>query len=153
MCASASVYALCVYVPVNASESVSDLTLFFSNIPTDGYNACIIAYGQTGSGKTFTMDGYGDMYGVNFRAVQALCDALILRKVQADAHLARAEQLREAKGGGRKSSSGSSEEAFSFELSVSMMEIYNDQVFDLLEGGGGGHGVSLDIRQVGVRIT
>lgn len=129
----------------------------------DGYNACILAYGQTGSGKTFTMDGYGDQYGCSYRTIQKLFDLLILRKVQAEAHSSRVEQLsRESSrdlrilaAGKRKSSSNSanvpgspkgnsntsdetddtnsvnsSDEAapFTFTLTVSMMEIYNEQV-------------------------
>lgn len=129
----------------------------------DGYNACILAYGQTGSGKTFTMDGYGDQYGANYRTIQKLFDLLILRKVQAEAHASRVEQLtressaRESKssaaGRGRKTGAGSGapgsprvnstttdeddtssttsaqeEVPFSFSLTVSMMEIYNEQV-------------------------
>jgi len=148
----------------------------------DGYNACIMAYGQTGSGKTFTMDGYGDHYGVNFHTVQTLFDMLILRQVQAEAHETYAEQLRQGhaeafsneNSSNRRNSSGiavdsaaaapawrdhdaSDDEGapvqpFSFSLTLSMMEIYNEQVFDLLNsrGQGGGQsadGVSLDIRQ------
>lgn len=136
----------------------------------DGYNACILAYGQTGSGKTFTMDGYGDQYGCSYRTIQKLFDLLILRKVQAEAHSSRVEQLsRESSrdlrilaAGKRKSSQNgninngstgvtpgsprgnsntsdetddtnsvnSSDEAapFTFSLTVSMMEIYNEQV-------------------------
>ncbi|CAK9185817.1 unnamed protein product [Ilex paraguariensis] len=73
----------------------------------DGYNVCIFAYGQTGSGKTYTMTGPRDLtehsQGVNYRA---LSDLFLL-----------AEQ--------RKNS-------FRYEVSVQMMEIYNEQVRDLL---------------------
>eukprot|EP01031_Cornospumella_fuschlensis_P039281 gene39281-47809_t len=46
----------------------------------DGYNACIMAYGQTGSGKTYTMDGYGEQSGVNYRTIQSLFEHLQDRK-------------------------------------------------------------------------
>ncbi|KAH7838800.1 hypothetical protein Vadar_031319 [Vaccinium darrowii] len=73
----------------------------------DGYNVCIFAYGQTGSGKTFTMAGPKDLteqnQGVNYRA---LSDLFVL-----------AEQ--------RKNT-------FRYDVSVQMIEIYNEQVRDLL---------------------
>ncbi|CAL5425937.1 unnamed protein product [Camellia sinensis] len=73
----------------------------------DGYNVCIFAYGQTGSGKTYTMTGPRDLTeqqrGVNYRA---LSDLFLL-----------AEQ--------RKNT-------FHYDVSVQMIEIYNEQVRDLL---------------------
>ncbi|CAH9088386.1 unnamed protein product [Cuscuta europaea] len=73
----------------------------------DGYNVCIFAYGQTGSGKTYTMTGPDgateDQWGVNYRALNDLF---------------RISQDR-----------GS---AFSYEITVQMVEIYNEQVRDLL---------------------
>eukprot|EP00598_Pedospumella_elongata_P003633 CAMPEP_0184967160 /NCGR_PEP_ID=MMETSP1098-20130426/636_1 /TAXON_ID=89044 /ORGANISM="Spumella elongata, Strain CCAP 955/1" /LENGTH=1639 /DNA_ID=CAMNT_0027488573 /DNA_START=77 /DNA_END=4996 /DNA_ORIENTATION=+ len=176
----------------NQAEVFADVEPMVVSV-LDGYNACILAYGQTGSGKTFTMDGYGDQFGMSYRTIQKLFDLLILRKVQAEAHAARVDQL--SKEGSardrdfksninrRKSSlpagatatassktnanSSTSDETddtasvtsseehvpFSFTLTVSMMEIYNEQVYDLLGSGGingqGGQagGASLDIRQ------
>ncbi|KAJ8552938.1 hypothetical protein K7X08_020331 [Anisodus acutangulus] len=73
----------------------------------DGYNVCIFAYGQTGSGKTFTMSGPKDLTeqsrGVNYRA---LGDLFLL-----------AEQRKDT---------------FLYDVSVQMIEIYNEQVRDLL---------------------
>ncbi|MQL89338.1 hypothetical protein Taro_021923 [Colocasia esculenta] len=73
----------------------------------DGYNVCIFAYGQTGSGKTYTMTGPKEITeqseGVNFRA---LSDLFYL-----------SEQ--------RKNTS-------CYDISVQMIEIYNEQVRDLL---------------------
>eukprot|EP00756_Hemistasia_phaeocysticola_P028063 Hpha_TRINITY_DN16153_c2_g3::TRINITY_DN16153_c2_g3_i2::g.4253::m.4253/K10406/KIFC2_3; kinesin family member C2/C3 len=68
----------------------------------DGYYVCIFAYGQTGSGKTYTMEGPADNRGVNFRTVEDLF-------VQA--------KEREAE--------------YSYELAVSILEVYNDNVYDL----------------------
>nr|GFA70865.1 kinesin-like protein KIN-14I [Tanacetum cinerariifolium] len=74
----------------------------------DGYNVCIFAYGQTGSGKTHTMTGPKDLtennQGVNYRALN---DLFFL-----------AEQ--------RKGT-------LQYEVSVQMIEIYNEQVRDLLK--------------------
>ncbi|PON67017.1 Kinesin-like protein [Parasponia andersonii] len=73
----------------------------------DGYNVCIFAYGQTGSGKTFTMTGPKELteesQGVNYRALH---DLFLLSEQRKD--------------------------TFFYEISVQMLEIYNEQVRDLL---------------------
>ena len=85
---------------------------------------CIFAYGQTGSGKTFTMEGPPDNRGVNFRALDSMF-ALALE---------RADEAR-------------------YTISLSMLEIYNETIRDLLveappgAGAPGDRGARLDIRQ------
>ena len=78
----------------------------------DGYNVCIFAYGQTGSGKTFTMTGPKELtkesLGVNYRALSDLFEI--------------SEQRRDT---------------IAYSISVQMMEIYNEQVRDLLVTDGG----------------
>ncbi|OWM71316.1 hypothetical protein CDL15_Pgr011444 [Punica granatum] len=73
----------------------------------DGYNVCIFAYGQTGSGKTYTMSGPDltseDTWGVNYRALR---DLFHLSKVRLD--------------------------VIKYDVAVQMIEIYNEQVRDLL---------------------
>ncbi|XP_062026942.1 kinesin-like protein KIN-14J [Rosa rugosa] len=73
----------------------------------DGYSVCIFAYGQTGSGKTYTMSGPSvtstEEWGVNYRALNDLF------------------QISQS----RKSS-------IEYEVGVQMVEIYNEQVRDLL---------------------
>nr|AMS24247.1 kinesin 14-IIa protein [Marsilea vestita] len=73
----------------------------------DGYNVCIFAYGQTGSGKTHTMMGPNnpcpDDWGVNFRALN---DLFYISHERQD--------------------------VVRYEVAVQMMEIYNEQVRDLL---------------------
>ncbi|XP_062206833.1 kinesin-like protein KIN-14C [Phragmites australis] len=72
----------------------------------DGFNVCIFAYGQTGSGKTYTMSGPGtskEDWGVNYRALNDLFNISLSRR-----------------------------NAFSYEVGVQMVEIYNEQVRDLL---------------------
>ncbi|KAK9735676.1 hypothetical protein RND81_04G219100 [Saponaria officinalis] len=94
----------------------------------DGYNVCIFAYGQTGSGKTYTMTGPNDIteetYGVNYRALNDLFQLAEQRKT-----------------------------TFSYEVSVQMMEIYNEQVRDLLVTDGSNK--RLEIRnssQTGINV-
>ncbi|XP_057438063.1 kinesin-like protein KIN-14L isoform X2 [Lotus japonicus] len=73
----------------------------------DGFNVCIFAYGQTGSGKTYTMSGpsggtYKDM-GINYLALNDLFQMSNERK-----------------------------DIIAYDIFVQMVEIYNEQVRDLL---------------------
>ncbi|CAB4314351.1 unnamed protein product [Prunus armeniaca] len=69
----------------------------------DGYNVCIFAYGQTGTGKTFTMEGTEQNRGVNYRTLEQLFEIAKERS-----------------------------ETFSYGISVSVLEVYNEQIRDLL---------------------
>ncbi|CAF4626294.1 unnamed protein product [Rotaria sp. Silwood1] len=69
----------------------------------DGFNCTLFAYGQTGSGKSYSIIGYGANRGI----VPIVCDELF-REMQ-----------------NKKDSSTR------YEVSFSMMEIYNEQVRDL----------------------
>uniref|UniRef100_A0A6N2NCW8 Kinesin motor domain-containing protein n=1 Tax=Salix viminalis TaxID=40686 RepID=A0A6N2NCW8_SALVM len=88
------------------AEVFSDMQPLIRSV-LDGYNVCIFAYGQTGSGKTYTMTGPKDLtdknQGVNYRA---LGDLFLL-----------AEQRKDT---------------FRYNVAVQMIEIYNEQVRDLL---------------------
>ncbi|XP_078581839.1 kinesin-like protein KIF28 isoform X1 [Branchiostoma floridae x Branchiostoma japonicum] len=72
----------------------------------EGYNCSLFAYGQTGSGKSWSIVGYGPNKGI----VPLFCDKLFV-------------QIGEKTAGG---------ETASFEVEFSMLEIYNEQVRDLL---------------------
>ncbi|XP_056409550.1 kinesin-like protein KIFC3 [Hyla sarda] len=69
----------------------------------NGYNVCIFAYGQTGSGKTYTMEGTAENPGINQQALCALYQEM------------------EARRG-----------LWSYSVSLSMVEIYNEVIRDLL---------------------
>nr|VDC59419.1 unnamed protein product [Brassica rapa] len=77
----------------------------------DGYNVCIFAYGQTGSGKTYTMSGPSitskEDWGVNYRALNDLFQLTQIRQ-----------------------------NTVVYEVGVQMVEIYNEQVRDILSDGG-----------------
>ena len=75
----------------------------------DGYKVCLFSYGQTGSGKTFTMLGgqTGESRGIIPRAVEAVLNAAEAAK---------------AKG-------------WAYSLAACYVEIYNEQVRDLLRPG------------------
>jgi len=75
----------------------------------DGYNCCIFAYGQTGSGKTYTMEGSEDVEneetrGMISRAVTQIFD----------------------------SSSRLVSQGWKYKMVASFMEVYNDNIRDLL---------------------
>jgi len=74
----------------------------------DGYNVCIFAYGQTGSGKTWTMSGPPEDRGVNTRALDELFTRTQARKA-----------------------------VFKDTITVSLLEVYNEDIRDLLVEGGG----------------
>jgi len=82
----------------------------------DGFNVTIFAYGQTGSGKTYTMEGPPGSRGVNFRALEELFN-FSASSVDTD-----------------------------FRFSMSMLEVYNEAVRDLLGTQDGEDTVDLEIR-------
>ncbi|XP_040897865.1 kinesin-like protein KIFC3 isoform X1 [Toxotes jaculatrix] len=69
----------------------------------DGFNICIFAYGQTGSGKTYTMEGVIDDPGINQRALRLLFSEVTDKAPDWD-----------------------------YKITVSMVEIYNETLRDLL---------------------
>ncbi|CAH0728238.1 unnamed protein product, partial [Brenthis ino] len=89
-----------------------------------GYNVTILAYGQTGSGKTYTMgtnysgsDGDSTKLGVIPQAVADIFDFIELH-----------------------------EDKFIFKVSVSFMELYQEQCYDLLSGKERNHSI-IEIRE------
>jgi kinesin family member 13 len=70
----------------------------------EGYHCCLFAYGQTGSGKSYSMVGYGANKGI----VPISCDEIFNRI------------------------KGNSDPEKTYEVLVSMLEIYNEKVQDLL---------------------
>ncbi|TKY52220.1 Kinesin protein [Spatholobus suberectus] len=92
-----------VFGPEDNQEAVFQQTKPIVTSVLDGYNVCIFAYGQTGTGKTFTMEGTPEHRGVNYRTLEELF------------------RITEERHGTMK-----------YELSVSMLEVYNEKIRDLL---------------------
>ncbi|KAL6502326.1 Kinesin-like protein KIN-14J [Orobanche hederae] len=99
-----------VFGPAVTQEEVFRDTQPLIRSVLDGYNVCIFAYGQTGSGKTYTMTGPNMTsvvdWGVNYRALNDLFNI---------------SQRRHS--------------SITYEIGVQMVEIYNEQVRDLLRNG------------------
>ncbi|XP_043700677.1 kinesin-like protein KIN-14Q isoform X2 [Telopea speciosissima] len=110
-----------IFTPQANQAEVFEETAPLATSVLDGYNVCIFAYGQTGSGKTFTMEGTEESRGVNYRTLEELFRII-------------------------KDRQG----LFQYEISVSVLEVYNEQIRDLLVPGSQA-GVTvkrLEIRQV-----
>ncbi|XP_010062717.2 kinesin-like protein KIN-14Q [Eucalyptus grandis] len=110
-----------VFGPQADQADVFEDTAPFATSVLDGYNVCIFAYGQTGTGKTYTMEGTKTARGVNYRTLEELFRIIKER-----------QQL------------------FHYEISVSVLEVYNEQIRDLLVPGNqpGVPAKRLEIRQV-----
>jgi chromosome segregation ATPase len=95
----------------------------------DGFNACIFSYGQTGSGKTFTMEGVerDNQRGISYRTIQKVFHLLKVKQQQEKtaAILLKTQEEREEE-----------PKEFKFEIMIGMLEIYNDECYDLLESTG-----------------
>ena len=103
---------LIIRVPAFVGDVFEDTAPFAASV-LDGYNVCIFAYGQTGTGKTFTMEGTEGARGVNYRILEEL-----FRLTKERQKLNR------------------------YKVSVSVLEVYNEQIRDLLVSGSqSGNGV------------
>lgn len=91
-----------VYSPDTTQEKVFQDTCPIITSCADGYNVCIIAYGQTGAGKTYTMSGPRDNPGVNIRSIKELFSIM------------------------------KSRDKIDYTMTVSMVEVYNESVYNLL---------------------
>ncbi|KAM3262974.1 hypothetical protein ACQJBY_053246 [Aegilops geniculata] len=92
-----------VYTPKDdQAEVYADASPLVTSV-LDGYNVCIFAYGQTGTGKTFTMEGTERNRGVNYRTLEELFKIAEERK-----------------------------DTVTYNISVSVLEVYNEQIRDLL---------------------
>ncbi|KAH7436395.1 hypothetical protein KP509_05G018100 [Ceratopteris richardii] len=92
-----------VFSPSNGQSDVFSDTAPVVVSVLDGYNVCIFAYGQTGTGKTYTMEGNVNDRGVNYRTLEELFQLTEKRKGQ-----------------------------YAYTISVSVLEVYNEQIRDLL---------------------
>jgi kinesin family protein C1 len=97
-----------VFPPSAGQDIVFTEVSDFVQSALDGYHVCLFSYGQTGSGKTHTMQGSGNgaMRGIIPRAVEQI--------------LSQAKLMQSQK--------------WEFCMSASFLEIYNEELKDLLVG-------------------
>ncbi|KAL8540830.1 hypothetical protein ACS0TY_002161 [Phlomoides rotata] len=107
-----------VFKPEDNQDAVFTQTLPIVTSVLDGYNVCIFAYGQTGTGKTYTMEGTPENRGVNYRTLEELF---------------------------RVSRERSS--VMKYDLFVSMLEVYNEKIRDLLVENSNQPAKKLEIKQ------
>lgn len=112
-----------VFSPEHNQNDVWEATSPLVQSAIDGFPVCIFAYGQTGSGKTYTMLGEAGNEGVIARSV--------------DKMFAAKRELEEFSRGTTK-----------VEMSIELLEIYNEQVRDLLAPNAGPNG-----REVALKVT
>lgn len=93
--------------PTSTQEDVFEEVSMLVQSALDGYRVCIFAYGQTGSGKTHTMLGNPDNEGIIPRSVRQ-----IFTTAEKD-----------------------SERGWRYVMKASMLEIYNEDIKDLLGPG------------------
>ncbi|XP_078503099.1 kinesin-like protein KIF28 [Lissotriton helveticus] len=98
-------------IPDNADSRYADQKRVFCDLGQgvlnnawQGYNATLLAYGQTGSGKSYSMIGYGANRGI----IPIICEELF------------------------KAIQNNQDKTKQYQVTFSMLEIYNEQVTDLL---------------------
>jgi len=112
-----------VFSPQSGQEDVWDAVSPLVQSAIDGYPCCIFAYGQTGSGKTHTMLGEPGNEGIIARSVNLMFE--------------KKREIEEFYRGTSK-----------VEMSIELLEIYNEQVRDLLATSSGSNG-----REVSLKVT
>eukprot|EP00300_Choanocystis_sp_HF-7_P017837 c19851_g1_i1.p1 GENE.c19851_g1_i1~~c19851_g1_i1.p1 ORF type:complete len:1217 (+),score=220.68 c19851_g1_i1:108-3653(+) len=111
-----------IFAPTASQEEVFEEVRHLIGSVLDGYNVTVFAYGQTGSGKTHTMDGTADDPGITIRSLGLFFNP----QSRQDAKLSANQQ--------------------SIRVWVSMLEIYNEEVRDLLDTSTGKKD-KLEVRQ------
>lgn len=91
------------------SDIYNDVSPFVQSC-IDGYNVCVFAYGQTGAGKSYTMEGSHNDRGVNYRALNELFTTIQQHKHKSQD---RADRI-------------------DYTINISVVEIYNETLRDLL---------------------
>ncbi|EIE22632.1 the Kifc3 motor domain in complex with Adp, partial [Coccomyxa subellipsoidea C-169] len=97
-----------VFGPESSQEQIFGEVSQLITSALDGYNVCIFAYGQTGAGKTYTMEGTRQDPGINYRTMKELFRC-----------------IKEDREGGT-----------TYDITTSIVELYNEQVWDLLAESG-----------------
>lgn len=99
-----------VYTPSSSQMEVFEDLSELIQSALDGYNICVFAYGQTGAGKTYTMQGENtpSSMGMIPRSIQLIFSRIAKMALT----------------------------GWKYEVSASFLEIYNENINDLLNPGG-----------------
>eukprot|EP00118_Oscarella_pearsei_P013014 m.99810 g.99810 ORF g.99810 m.99810 type:complete len:473 (+) comp37074_c0_seq2:652-2070(+) len=89
----------------------------------DGYNACIMAYGQTGSGKTYTMLGKTEQIQPYYDEFASASETEGREGIIPQAAREIFRHLEEKK-----------DDFLSYSIDISLLEIYNNEIRDLISG-------------------
>lgn len=102
----------------------------------DGYNACVFAYGQTGSGKTHTMlgdIGNGGAITATSGLVPRIFDDLLTQMASRSAAAAAADDDDDDRDGSSGAAGMAAPGTLTYDCHVSMLEIFNETITDLLQ--------------------
>ena len=143
-CINYNVHFPRMFMPEVGQEAVFEDTNNLIQSAVDGFNVCIFAYGQTGSGKTYTMIGDRELKspGIAPRAFQRIFEVLLgcvtvcmficnlhtvgrwidLTRIYLD-YVFSYDSIQVIEENSKK---------FEFNVSVYMLELYNEKLLDLL---------------------
>ncbi|XP_051867172.1 kinesin-like protein KIF25 [Pristis pectinata] len=110
-----------VYGPGDSQESIFEEVRPLLTSLLDGYNVCIMAYGQSGSGKTYTMLGPHSEENLTFSA-ESQVDEGIIPKAARELYRLMSDRVVET-----------------HTVEVSIVEVYKNDIIDLLAKGSGGN--------------
>jgi len=110
----------------STQESVFDSVRGLVDGCLDGYNATILAYGQTGSGKTYTMGTGFDVETRNFSEISSTQGVIPRALHMIFDSIQRRRDLAQESG----------QPLPEFKVTAQFVELYNEEVFDLIEGSG-----------------
>ncbi|KAL7476787.1 hypothetical protein ACHAW6_002622 [Cyclotella cf. meneghiniana] len=116
-----------VYNPANTQDDIWDGVNPLVQSCIDGFHVCIFAYGQTGSGKTFTMIGDSKNPGLIPRSIKMLFDTKDDIEKKCKVH----------------------GQDVNVTIRVELLEIYNEEVRDLLSPDAGTNGKLVKVDLIG----